>query len=64
VLVLGKTAEIAALINILRERKEMTRFLMAVETSALGQTQAEMMKFTGMYVISLPSEADKIEKGD
>lgn len=59
---LGKTAEISALINILREKKEMNRFLIAVETSALGQTQAELMKFTGLNVITLPSEAPKLRK--
>ena len=38
---LGKTAEVAALINWLKYKGEMSRFLIAVETSAIGQTQAE-----------------------
>lgn len=59
---LGKTAEISALLNLLREKKEMTRFIIAVETSAIGQTQAEIMKFTGMRVIALPSEAVKMRR--
>lgn len=59
---LGKTAEIAALINYLYQKKEMTRFLMCVETSALGQTRAELIKFTGMNIIALPSESAKMTK--
>lgn len=59
---LGKTAEVSALINWLRAKNEMTRFLMAVETSAIGQTQVELMRFTGLYVVAMPSEAAKIRK--
>lgn len=59
---LGKTAEIAALLNFLKIKNEMGRFLMAVETSALGQTQCELTKFTGLNVVALPSEAPKMKK--
>lgn len=59
---LGKTAEVSGLINWLKYKGEMSRFLMAVETSAIGQTQAELMRFTGLYVIAMPSEAPKIKK--
>lgn len=59
---LGKTAEISALINFLKKQNQMSRFLIAVETSALGQTQCELMKFTGLYVVQLPSEAYKLKK--
>jgi hypothetical protein len=59
---LGKTAEVSALINWLLYKGEMTRFLMAVENSAVGQTQAEIMRFTGLYVVALPSEAAKLKK--
>lgn len=59
---LGKTAEVAALLNFLGSRKELKRFLMAVEPSALAQTTYELMKFTGMRVIAMPGEADKIRK--
>lgn len=59
---LGKTVEVSALINILREKHEMGRFMIAVETSALGQTQAELIKFTGLNVIALPSEANKLRR--
>lgn len=59
---LGKTVEIAGLINLLRIRKEVTRFLMAVEKSAVSQTRYEMMKFTGLNIISLPGETAKMEK--
>lgn len=59
---LGKTVEISALINFLKTKNQMRRFLIAVETSALGQTQCELMKFTGLYVVQLPSEAYKLKK--
>lgn len=60
---LGKTAEIAALINWLKYKtREMTRFLIAVEPSAVGQTQIELMKFTAMNVVALPSEAVKLRR--
>lgn len=59
---LGKTAEVAALINYLKQNNQLTRFLIAVETSALGQTQAEMIKMTGLNVIALPSEGYKLSR--
>lgn len=59
---LGKTAEISALINWLKYKGELTRFLIAVETSAIGQTQVEIARFTGLNVIAMPSEAPKIKK--
>lgn len=59
---LGKTAEVSALINWLKQRGELTRFLIAVETSAIGQTQAELMKFTGLNIIALPSTAAQLKK--
>ena len=59
---LGKTAEVAALINWLYYKKEMNRFLIAVETSAIGQTQVELMRFTGLNVVAMPSEAPKIKR--
>lgn len=42
--------------------KELTRFLMAVETSALAQTQAELARFTGLNIIAMPSEAPKLKR--
>jgi hypothetical protein len=59
---LGKTAETAALINYLKQKNEITRFLMAVETSAIAQTVAEITRFTGLRVVAMPSEAPKIKK--
>lgn len=59
---LGKTAEVAALINLLKSQGTMTRFLIAVETSALAQTQVELIKFTGLRVVALPSEAQKLRR--
>ena len=58
----GKTVEISALINYLKGKGEMKRFLIAVETSALGQTQCELIRFTGLNIIALPSEAAKMRK--
>lgn len=59
---LGKTAEIAATLNILKQQGLLTRFIIAVETSALMQTQIELMKFTGMRIITMPSESPKLKK--
>lgn len=59
---LGKTAEVAALINLLYNRREITRFLIAVESGALVQTQCELIKMTGLNVITLPSEAVKFNR--
>lgn len=59
---LGKTAEVAALINWLKYKGEITRFLIAVETSACGQTQYELIRFTGLNIVAMPSEAQKIKR--
>lgn len=59
---LGKTAEIASLINYLKQTNQLTRFLLAVETSALGQSQAELIRFTGLRIVALPSEAAKLKR--
>ena len=57
---LGKTVEVAALLNLLKERGELTRFLIAVESSALAQIHYELMRFTGMNIILLPSESERM----
>lgn len=59
---LGKTVEVSALINYLKSKGEMTRFLMAVENSALSQTTYELIRFTGLNIVALPSEAVKLKK--
>lgn len=59
---LGKTAEVSGVINYLYMNKQITRFVMAVETTAVGQTQVELMKFTGLNIVALPSETAKIKK--
>lgn len=59
---LGKTSEVAALLNYLKQTNQLTRFLIAVETSALGQTQVELMRFTGLNVVQLPSDAAKMKR--
>lgn len=58
----GKTAEISALINYMVGRGEMRRFLIAVETSAVGQTHCELMRFTGLNIVQLPSQANKMRR--
>lgn len=59
---LGKTVEISALINFLKQSNQMTRFIMAVENSAWSQTTSELVKFTGLNIIQLPSESNKLVK--
>lgn len=59
---LGKTAEISALLNYLKKTNQMTRFIMAVENSAWAQTTAELIRFTGLNIIQVPSEASKLTK--
>lgn len=59
---LGKTVEVAGLINFLHSRKEMTRFVIAVENSAISQTAYELIRFTGLNVIALPSDAAKFNR--
>lgn len=58
---LGKTVEIAGLLNYLKMTKQLGRFLIAVDASALGQIQYELMRFTGLLVVALPSEANKLK---
>ena len=59
---LGKTAQIAAAINVLKQTGQLTRFIMAVETSAVMQTRVELIKFTGLNIVVLPSESPKLKK--
>lgn len=60
---LGKTVEISALLNILKLRGEMKRFIMAVENGpAITQTQLELFKRTGMAVLVVPTEKKKMIK--
>lgn len=59
---LGKTAECAALVNVAKMKGQLSRFMMVVEPSAIGQTIYEMIRFTGLNVIYLPSETPKLRK--
>ena len=60
---LGKTIEISALLNILKLKGEMKRFIMAVENGpAITQTQLELFKRTGMAVLVVPTEKQKMLK--
>lgn len=59
---LGKTIEISALINLLYQRKELKRVIMAVENSAVAQTAIELMRFTGLRVVWLQTDAVKLKK--
>lgn len=59
---LGKTVEVSALLNYLKNKNEMTRFMIAVENSAWAQVTAELIRFTGLNVVQLPSESSKMAK--
>ena len=59
---LGKTAEIAGLINWLKFKGEMSRFLLACENSAIGQLTCELIKFTGLNIVALPSLTSELKK--
>lgn len=59
---LGKTAEISALINLLYQRKELKRFIMAVENSAIAQTAVELTRFTGLRVVWLQTDSAKLKR--
>lgn len=59
---LGKTVQMSSLLNVLRMKNELTKFIVAVETSAVGQVQSELMKFTGLNVLDVPSTAAKMRK--
>ena len=58
----GKTVEISALLNVLKGKQQMTRFIMAVEKSAQPQTFIELLQKTGLTVMNLPPEKNKMEK--
>ena len=59
---LGKTVEIASLLNVLRVKGEMSRSILAVENAAVKQTVIEIMKRTGMLVLEVPSTKAKMTK--
>lgn len=59
---LGKTAQIAGALNVLKQQGKLKRFIMAVETSAFMQTRVEMIKFTGLNILAVPSEGPKLKK--
>lgn len=59
---LGKSAEVAGLINWLKSKGELTRFVIAVENSAIAQMSVELMRFTGLRVVTMPGEAVKVRK--
>lgn len=58
----GKTAQICGLLNYLKIKEKLGRFCIAVESSAVGQTQIEVMKFTGFRTVILPSESEPMRK--
>lgn len=58
----GKTVEISALLNLLKQQQQMSRFVMLVEKTATGQTRCELIRFTGMNVVYVPSEKPKLLK--
>lgn len=58
----GKTAQISAVLNVLKASNRLTRFLMCVEANAVMQTIVELTRFTGMYVVEMPTTTKKTEK--
>lgn len=58
----GKTAITAGLINLLKKKDETKRFLVATDTSADIQIRLELIRFTGLNVIELPSEKGPMAK--
>lgn len=58
----GKTAQIAAVINCLKQTGVLTRFVMCVESTAVGQALYEMIRFTGLRVIEMPTTAAEMRK--
>lgn len=58
----GKTAQVAAVINCLKQTGQLTRFLICVESTAIGQILYEMMRFTGLRVIELPTTKPEMRK--
>lgn len=59
---LGKTTVVSSLINVLRVKGEMSRFIIAVENAAVRQTQYELMRRTGLLVLEVPSTKAKMLK--
>jgi len=59
---LGKTVVLGSLLNILKAKGEITRFIIAVETSAVNQTVHEIMRRTGLLVLNVPPTKAKMEK--
>jgi len=59
---LGKTVEIAALLNYINIKDKKNKFLIMVDQSAANQVQNELIRFTGLNVIQLPSESKKMLK--
>ena len=59
---LGKTATTAGLLNYLYYKDNNERFLMVVENTAITQIHIEMIRFTGLRIIVLPSQTNKMER--
>lgn len=59
---LGKTAEVSALLNYLKQTNQLKRFLMVVDNSAWAQTAIELIRFTGLRVVQLHSDAVKLKR--
>lgn len=57
----GKTVMASGLINLLYKKNELGRFLMAVDNNALWQVQAELVRFTGLNIVSMLTEEPMME---
>lgn len=59
---MGKTVEISALLNLLHQKKELKKFLIAVELSAVEQVTKELVRCTGLSIVSVQSTGAKLAK--
>lgn len=59
---LGKTIEVAGLLNILESKGELTRALIAVENDAPEQIQRELIRFTGLKIERITKTGEALTK--
>lgn len=59
---LGKTAQISALLNILKSKGEMRRAIVAVESSATMQITRELNRFTGLRIEYIRSTKNEMSR--
>lgn len=58
----GKTAVSSGLINYLKAKKQLSRFIFVCEPQAVPQVKRELIKFTGLHIIAIDGQANKMRK--